>query len=153
MNIKNRSISTCAFAVLWLVIPLSAETRSPDVTVPEPKAAQALRDPFHKNESQVTAPKYMTGPANVKDSIFVDIKLKGAFIMKGHQSRALVHVGDQSAAHIVRVGDVIPLHTQKRQTFALGNGANQQDLVVQEIQPDRIVVAPTERPEELIVIR
>jgi hypothetical protein len=153
MNIKNRSIPTCAFAVFWLVAPLTAETHLPAATVAQPKETQAIRDPFHKNEIQVTAPQYVTGPVNVKDSIFVDIKLKGTFIIEGHQSSALVHVGED-VAHIVRVGDVIPLHSEKRkETLSLGKSANQQYLVVKEIQPDRIVVTPSERPEELIVIR
>lgn len=106
-----------------------------------------LRDPFHRPQPK-PAVSQSYGAAVTSAMPLAAIELRGILVVEGLPPSALVRAGVDDSSLIVQAGDLIPLRTKGNK-----NLGSQQYLIVLEVSPNSITVAPKERPEEIMTIR
>ncbi|WP_309400845.1 hypothetical protein [Cerasicoccus maritimus] len=116
--------------------------------------AQPLRDPFQASYQHVGDPIYPVGPKSDGETSLGELELKGIFIMEGYPASAIVQTGGKDGVRdIVSVGDLIPLPIKSASKNRNVKVSDQRYLLVVDIQPNSIIVAPKASPEEHITIR
>ncbi|WP_309386452.1 hypothetical protein [Cerasicoccus frondis] len=129
--------------------PTTEETAKPTPTKPQP-----MRDPFQSSYQHIGDPIYPVVSSSDNESNFGELELKGIFIMEGYPPSAIVQAGGKDGVRdIVRVGDLIPLPLKAAAKSRNVKVSDQRYLLVVDIQPNSIIVAPKTRPEEHITIR
>jgi hypothetical protein len=153
MKINTRRHITLALALAVIGTSgaqLNSQTTDQTTTTATQKTKEVrpARNPFKPARQQIGDPINSVGQLPPANASFGNLALRGIFIVEGAPASALLEIGDTGIRDIVRIGEIIPMPLKKS-----GQSSNQNYLLIVDIQPNSITVAPKERPQEIITIR
>ena len=163
MNTVKLILSLSVFAGVFSVL---AETN--DIAIAEAAAAQAKEDRIFKLLNTGSDPfRFEQGgggsgsvsPVNIAQmdvtKVSASISVKGILILEGEEPQAMIKIGNGSA-QLVQKDDLILIPASapvKKHGKTVMPVNRVKYLIVKDISKDSIIVAPEQRPQELIKIR